>query len=201
LKTRNTILWNVLFALALLLGAGAAQAQTVIFDTVTEPPDPFKAIGIDGLVVGETTYDVDFTARTNPQGAYGDFPGDLDFNDEASAAAAHAAVDIALTESVATAVGAAFNPSQPLYVVGYRAEEDPPNGRLYHLTSGFDVSWQRIEAQGEEFMPWLAVGVAGKAFALFTPVPEPGATLSMVAALATVGVIRRWGRKGSEGTV
>ena len=34
----------------------------------------------------------------------------------------------------------------------------------------------------------------------FTPVPEPGAALSMVAALATVGVIRRWRRKESQGT-
>jgi hypothetical protein len=31
-------------------------------------------------------------------------------------------------------------------------------------------------------------------------VPEPGAILSMAAALATLGVVRRWRRKESEGT-
>jgi hypothetical protein len=103
---RNTILSNALVAIMMfLLGAGAAQAQTVIFDTLTEPPDPTKAIGIDDLVVDGTTYDVDFTDRTNPDSVYGDFPGDLDFNDEASAAAAHDAVDSALNGSVATTVG------------------------------------------------------------------------------------------------
>jgi hypothetical protein len=69
------------------------------------------------------------------------------------------------------------------------------------LTSDFDESWLRIDSQNPEIMPWVVLFPANKAFALFIPVPEPGATLSMVAALATVGVIRRWGRKGSEGTV
>jgi hypothetical protein len=47
---RNAILSNALVAIMmLLLGAEAAQAQTVIFDTQT--PDPTKAIGIDGLAV------------------------------------------------------------------------------------------------------------------------------------------------------
>jgi hypothetical protein len=31
-------------------------------------------------------------------------------------------------------------------------------------------------------------------------VPEPGMSLSMVAALATLGVVRRWQRNGSEGS-
>jgi hypothetical protein len=31
-------------------------------------------------------------------------------------------------------------------------------------------------------------------------VPEPGTALSMVAALATLGVVGRWRRNGSEGT-
>jgi hypothetical protein len=193
MKTRNTILWNVVVALALLLGAGAAQAQTVIFDTLT--PDPAKAIGIDGLVVDGVTYDVDFTARTNPGGAYGNFPGVLDFTDEASAAAAHAAVDIALNAApAATTVGAPYNPAQELYVIGYLAEEDAANGVLYHLTSAFGESWERVDFGGE-FIPWNAVGLAQKSFARFTPVPEPGAILSMAAALATLGFVRRASRR------
>jgi hypothetical protein len=46
MKTRDTIHSNVLVALMFLLAAAAAQAQTVIFDTMT--PDPSKAVGIDG---------------------------------------------------------------------------------------------------------------------------------------------------------
>jgi hypothetical protein len=195
---RNTILSNALVAIMMfLLGAGAAQAQTVIFNTLE--PDPAQAIGIDGLVVDGTTYDVDFTGRTNPQGAYNDFPGELDFEDEASAAAAHAAVDGALNGSpAATTVGVPFNQPQDSYVIGYGTKEGG-NGQLLHLTSVFDTSWQRIDF-GEEFMPWKAVPGAQKSFALFTPVPEPSTTLSVVAALATLGGIARWRREESEGT-
>ena len=196
---RNTILSNALVAIMMfLLAAGAAQAQTVIFDTQT--PDPTKAIGIDGLAVDGTTYDVDFTNRTNPQAAYSDFPGVLDFNDEASAAAAHDAVDSALNGSVAATVGVPFNDGQPRYVVGYGTEDTPPNGTLLHLTSDFGGSWMRIDSPNPEFMPWKVLFPANKAFALFTPVPEPGATLLMAAALATLGVIRRWRREESQGT-
>jgi len=197
---RNTILSNALVAtMIFLLGAGAAQTQTVIFDTQT--PDPTKAIGIDGLVVDGSTYDVDFTARANPQGVYNDFPGELDFNDEASAAAAHDAVDSALNGSpAATTVGAPFNVGRPLYVVGYGTEETGPNGALFHLTSQFEESWQRINSPNPELMPWKAVETQKKVFSLFTPVPEPSTTLSMVAALATLGVVRRWRREEREGT-
>jgi hypothetical protein len=55
-------------AVVLLLGVGAAQAATVIFDTVSDPERPTTAIGIDGLVVDGTTYNVEFTARTSPGG-------------------------------------------------------------------------------------------------------------------------------------
>jgi len=189
---------NSVVALIFLLGAGAAQAQTVVFDT--ETPDATKAIGIDDLVADGTTYDVDFTARTNPQGTYSDFPGVLDFNDEASAAAAHDAVDLVLNGSVATTVGVPFNAGQPRYIVGYGSEDTGPNGSLLHLTSDFDGSWQRIDSPNPEVMPWFSLFPATKAFARFTPVPEPGATLSMVAALATLGVVARWRREKSEGT-
>jgi hypothetical protein len=196
---RNTILSNALVAIMMfLLGAGAAQAQTVIFNTLE--PDPAQAIGIDGLVVDGTTYDVDFTARTNPGNTYGDFPGELDFNDIDSAALALAAVDSALNGApAATTVGQPFNTPQDSYVIGYLAEEDAINGLLYHVTSKFGESWERVDL-GAELMPWNAVGVAGKSFARFTVVPEPGTALSTVAALATLGVIRRWRRKESQGT-
>jgi hypothetical protein len=47
MKTRNTILWHVVVTLALLLGAGAAQAQVQFGD----PEDEFKATGILNLNV------------------------------------------------------------------------------------------------------------------------------------------------------
>jgi hypothetical protein len=62
---------KVVVALALLLPAGAAQAQVVLEGT--------QAIGIDSLDVDGTIYDVDFSTKTNPRSIYRDFPGELDF--------------------------------------------------------------------------------------------------------------------------
>ena len=111
MKKRNTIGWNVLVALALLLAAGAAQAQTVVLEGT-------QAIGIDGLNVDGTIYDVDFSTKTNPNSVYGDFPGELDFIDLPSANVARDAVDTALDGSVATTVAASGETGETVYVVG-----------------------------------------------------------------------------------
>ena len=115
MKKRNTIGWNVVVALALLLAAGAAQAQTVVLEGT-------QAIGIDGLDVDGTIYDVDFSTKTNPNSVYGDFPGELDFIDLPSANVARDAVDSALDGSAATTVAASGETGETVYVVGYGTE-------------------------------------------------------------------------------
>ena len=74
---KRTILSNVLVALMFLLGAGAAHAQTVIFDQV----DTSRAIGIDDLSYDGRLWDVTFTAGVPASLPYGTFPGVYDFPD------------------------------------------------------------------------------------------------------------------------
>jgi hypothetical protein len=61
-----------------------------------------------------------------------------------------------------------------------------------HFEADFrgDEGYTLVWSGASQFLAKPIVGV----------VPEPGTSLSMVAALATLGVVRRWRRKGSEGT-
>ena len=75
----------------------------------------------------------------------------------------------------------------------------------FELLAGWSVrSAEYIAIAGE----WQTLRDAGfvpsgtpSSFAEFTVVPEPGTTLSLVVALATLGVVGRWRRGRSEATV
>jgi hypothetical protein len=92
MRTRNMIRRNFVVVLALLLGAGAAQATEVIRDGNQST----RAIGITNLDIGGTLYDVDFIFPQEPWNVYGDTPGEFDFNTNESALAATDAVTAAL---------------------------------------------------------------------------------------------------------
>jgi len=193
MKTRTAIGWNVVVALALLLAAGASQAQTVIFDS----QDNTKAIGTDDVVVDGTTYNVDFTQITDPDDAYGPFPGMLDFNDIDLAAEAHDAVDDALNASAAVTVAAEGFPPDEFpagdgYIIGYGTAGPPPNlnpEQLIHWRSKFDVTWDRATPPFEESTPWrVPTQPAASVFALFTDAnPTPVSVPNVVDLSETAG--------------
>jgi cysteine-rich repeat protein len=167
MKTRNTILWNVVVALALLLGAGAAWAQaTVVFD---DPQDLNKATGILNLnVVGFGTFDVAFDQQAFASQIYGTFPGDL--------APLDPFLNLVDTEIAANAVNAALNaasvsvlsvgevgvPGFEAYNIGARAficctlpfiDDDPsiPSIAVIRSLTEGDVDWF---STGENFVTW-----------------------------------------------
>ena len=85
----------ILLAIALLLGAGAAQAATVKFENGTS-----KAIGIQNLDIDGTVYNVDFTSTgTVAAQVYGIFLGKFDFSLATTAAAAVDAVNSELNKA------------------------------------------------------------------------------------------------------
>jgi len=180
MKTRNTILLNVVVALALLLGASVAQAQTVILEGT-------QAIGIDGLDVDGTIYDVDFSTKTNPNSVYGDFPGELDFIGLSLANVARDAVDTALDGSAATTVAASGETGETVYVVGYDTKVVGRSDNLLHTISEFDQGWGRGVPLEEDSMLWTQLPPATKVFALFTATGgSPAPTIDFSADPATI---------------
>jgi hypothetical protein len=147
-----------------------------------------NAIGILSLEVDGDPYDVEFKF---------DFGADiftlpLTFPTNLQALAATVAVsDVLDTEPLVTTVG-------PQTSIFYDIPFE------FELQAGWTVrsaqyvaiaaEWQTVT--NEELVP----EATPSSFAVFTPVPEPGATLSLVVALVTLGVVYRRRRKGSEGT-
>ena len=180
---------NGVAALVFLLGAGAAQGQTVICGSSPCGPGDTNATGISNLELDAVLYDVEFVF---------DFGGDiftlpLTFPASVLALAATSAVSSALnTESLVTSVG-------------------PQMSNFYDIPFEFELQagWS---VRSADYFPIAAgwqpdLGNAGlvpnltpSSFAVFTVVPEPSTSLLSVAALATLGLIRRRRRKGSEGT-
>jgi hypothetical protein len=188
-KTNNTIISNVLVALALLLGAGAAQAATVICGTGECGPGDTNATGISNLELDAVLYDVEFVF---------DFGGDiftipLRFPTSELALAATSAVSDALnTESLVTTVGPQMS---NFYDIPFEFELETGwsvRSADYFLIAG---GWQPDLGNAG-----LVPEATPSSFAVFTSVPEPSMSLLTVAALATLGVVRRWRREGSEGT-
>jgi cysteine-rich repeat protein len=147
MKTRNTILWNVVVALAFLLGAGAAQAQTVVFD----PANPTKATGILNLPVsGFGTFDVVFEEQATANDIYGPFPGD-----EVGLAPFFTALDVG---AAASAVNAELNfAPTPVFSIG--EADGGPGTDVYNIgTTAFLCCLEgEIEILPEN-IPTIAVG-------------------------------------------
>ena len=192
MRTGTLRMANVAVALTLLLGAGAAQAE-VIFD----PDDATRAIRIENLAYDGDLWDVTFTGNVNAASVYGDFPGMFDFGSDALAAGAVDAVNAELNTADAASVGSEdLLAGFPLYRIGFGSGSDP----------GTEVEtvffWEGTNGDGPP-NPWVKPSMSDgdcytlctRVWAAFTPVPEPGATLSAVVALASLGVVGRCRRR------
>jgi hypothetical protein len=186
MKTRNTILWNVVVALALLLGAGAAQAAPTVR---LDPMDNTVALGIENLDVNGTVYNVDFVF-TDSDMLYG-FPKVFDFT---SAADANTAVD------AARAVLNDYNAVEAVDVVlvGDRTSNLDPNPDNFFLVGFEEMAGRTSFVQSfYDVDTWINDGVGdtlsfnNNTYATFTFVPEPGATALGLAALSTLAALAR----------
>jgi hypothetical protein len=270
MKTRNTILRNVVVALALLLGAGAAQGQTVMCGSSPCESGDTSATGILGLNVGGTFYDVTFVLA-DAEEVYGPPPGVYDFTTDDGAIEAINAVAAALnTIPTILRVNESFAYRIPYDFIQigdipnvkaregiYREEQTAwillPGGNSSGVytdetmyadfeevggspapTIDFGADPETIESGGTSTLSWgvtdadscfgsnhwpgdkdpvsgtqdvmpsqtsryvlTCEGPGGQSEEEVTvTVPEPGAILSMAAALATLGVVRRRRRKG-----
>ncbi len=199
MKTRNTTISSIVVAIAFLLGAGAVQAQTVLFDDLAEPN---KATGILNLEVPNFgTFDVAFDQQAFASQIYDSFPGDLTplppFFTLADTETAANAVNAALNAEGVLEIGEVGVPGTEAYNIGATAFlccelpllPDPSIPAIAVIRSTNEgVDWL---STGENFVTW---DFDERDWAVFTPVPEPSAALSLVAALATLGVVARWRR-------
>jgi hypothetical protein len=174
-------------ALALLLGAGTAQAFTVL-------SEGGNATGILNLIVDGTHYDVAFEFDTADE-IYGPEPGTYDFdNDQATQEAMNTVNDALDTEPSVMSVGEAFD---IYYEIPYAFENDFVSVRealyvdLTNAVLGTPAWLQRTDRQLRPFQE-------SKTYAVFTPAPEPATALLQVAALVGVAAIGRARRAGAR---
>jgi hypothetical protein len=193
-KTRSAIVSKLVVALALLLGAGVAQAQTVLFD---DPSEPTKATGILNLDVPgfPTPFDVEFDQQAFANQIYGPFPGDLSrlppFATLAETEVAADAVNAVLTTQGANAIGEVGLQGTDVFNIGWIAFVlDVGDVESIGVVRSLNETGEWINT-GENFLTW---NLDERDWAVFTAVPEPGSALSMVSALATLGVVARWRR-------
>jgi len=164
--------------------------------------------GIGLVVSGIGTFDVTFDQQATAGQIYGPFPGDEVplppfFTVPVTEMAANA-LNAALTASTqdVRSVGKAGTPGTEGYNIGDTAficcrlpiiddPEIPAIAVIRSILEGDD--WVNI---GENFLTWDA---DDKGWAIFTPIPEPDSSLLAIAALATLRVVCRRRRKGSEG--
>ena len=171
---------NVVVALMFLMGVGAAQAQTVIFDGD-------NATEILDLQVGPTLYDVIFLDDT-AENIYGPEPGVYDFTTSEGAEEAMEAVNDALnTEPDVMSVGPAHS---IVYEIPFDFENDFVTAReaLYvdepNPVLGTPAWLQRTDPQLRPFR-------IPETYAAFTVVPEPAAAWLSGSAIVTLGVVAR----------
>ena len=181
---------------------------------IFDPNNQTKATGILNLdVPGFGTFNVAFEKQATADEIYGPFPGD-----EEGLAPFFTALDVS---TAASAVNAELNFAPSLVLSIGEADGGPGIdgyniGAVAFLCCGTvliailpenipSLSLGRTFVEGDEWGPaeenFLIWDADPKSFAVFTLVPEPSMSLSMVAALATLGVVRRWRRKEREGTV
>ena len=188
MKTRNTILWNVLVALALLLGAGAAQAQTL-----QTSDGGFNATGILGLVVDGTTYDVTFEEGVAASSLiYGPAPGIYTFDTNTTAAEASDAVNVVLnTDPMVQFVGPEGVAEAESYNIGFNFRQ--VGGALVDVwQNANDVASGWVRLGDDEFdFDFLAYNFDERVYAVFhiadsTP-PEIALSVSTLTPLVTTG--------------
>lgn len=190
---------NIVAALLFLLGAGAAQAADVLF----EDTDPNKATSILNLEVNGTAYNVVSFELTEAFNVYGSLPGDFAITDEDTAVDAVSAMTSALTDEGATSAGE----------IGFDCPGISPdcNQTIYlcYATSGSGLpalchaartAFDDVEGWGATDLDQSLYNADTRNYALLEVVPEPGATLLIVTALSTLGVVARWRREEGKGT-
>jgi hypothetical protein len=188
MKTRNTIGRNVVVALALLLGAGAAQAQTI-----QTSDGGTNATGITGLVVGSATYDVTFEYGFAVSSAiYGPAPGIYTFDTNTTAAEAAVAVNTVLTTDRAVQyVGPeGLVPTWATYFIGFNFREvgvglvdvwQSDNGpESWFLVGDNETDFDNLVYKGDERV-YAVFHLAGEI------APEMALSVSTLAPLVTSG--------------
>jgi cysteine-rich repeat protein len=164
---------------------------------------PSKATGIENLVVpGAGTFDVTFDL-TDAQGAFGSFPGDEvqlpPFSNNAEVTIAGLAAITALNkpqfaaDTIGEVDGSSGFPTFLVPGMSFLLEEGIGIGPFDSLTvfSGTNAG-NEFFADPPGVRDWA--GQEGM-YAIYTPAPEPSATLSAVVALAALGVVGRWLRR------
>ena len=184
-----------LAVLVLVLGAGGAQAATVVVD----PGDTTKAIGIDNLEINGALFNVDFTDQQSAAATYGPFPGTLflflDLPDKAEAIAdtmdlINEALNLhggILGVGADTPLPGGFNN----YFMGWQSQLVVPGGPQI-------IAWDSGPESGSEDGIWAKNTSStfqynddtSTAWAVLTQVPEPGSALLGAVSLSVLGVLR-----------
>jgi len=137
MKLKQTVfLATFVVTMGLLLGASAAQAQTIV------QLDDDTATGILYLEVGSTLYNVAFRSISADE-LYGEENPEFDFTDSQSASAAVDAINLALnTDKQARYVGPADDEAFPAYNIGFGVNtEIPDNLRTDVQTASYYEVW------------------------------------------------------------
>ncbi len=192
MRTRTVGMANVVVLLMFLVGVGAAQAETVIFEGL-------NATEILDLQVGATVYDVIFLDDT-ASNIYGTVPL-FDFTTSEGAEAAMEAVNAALNrEPDVMSVGPAFDIvyEVPFEFLGEILGIDFVNAReaVYVETPSTNLgtpAWlQRTDPQARPFK-------VRKTYAVFTVVPQPGTAVLIGLGLGGLAVAGRSRQKQNHG--